>query len=56
MDVDWVCDRLREDPTIPSQRLRELAVDLGYEAARRSLITMCGRSGPRLLAEQGCAR
>lgn len=31
---DWVCDQLREDPTIPSQRLRELAVELGYEGGK----------------------
>jgi Mu transposase, C-terminal domain len=27
---DWICEQLREDPTIPSQRLRELAAELGY--------------------------
>jgi transposase len=28
--MDWICEQLREDPTIPSQRLRELAAELGY--------------------------
>jgi transposase len=31
---DWICEQLREDPTIPSQRLREMAFDLGYQGGR----------------------
>jgi hypothetical protein len=31
---DWVCERLREHPTIQSQRLRELAAELGYEGGK----------------------
>jgi transposase len=31
---DWICEQLREDPTIESQRLRELAVELGYEGGK----------------------
>ena len=31
---DWVCEQLRADPTIPSQRLREMAVVLGYAGGR----------------------
>jgi hypothetical protein len=27
---DWICDQLRSDPTIESQRLREMASELGY--------------------------
>jgi hypothetical protein len=27
---DWICEQLREDPTIQAQRLRELAPELGY--------------------------
>jgi hypothetical protein len=27
---DWICEQLREEPTIEAQRLRELAVELGY--------------------------
>jgi hypothetical protein len=26
----WVCQQLQTDPKVPSQRLRELAVDIGY--------------------------
>jgi hypothetical protein len=31
---DWICEQLREDPTIQSQRLREMAFDLGYEGGK----------------------
>ena len=31
---DWVCEQLRADPRIPSQRLREMAVELGYEGGK----------------------
>jgi hypothetical protein len=31
---DWICDQLREDPSIPSQRLRELAAELGYAGGK----------------------
>jgi len=31
---DWICEQLREDPTIPSQRLREMAVELGYAGGK----------------------
>jgi transposase len=27
---DWICERLREDPSIQSLRLREMAAELGY--------------------------
>jgi transposase len=27
---DWICEQLQADPTMPSQRLREMAVELGY--------------------------
>jgi transposase len=28
---DWICERLREDPAMPSLRLREMATELGYQ-------------------------
>jgi hypothetical protein len=31
---DWVCEQLREDASIPSQRLREMAVELGYAGGK----------------------
>ncbi|HEX5195483.1 MAG TPA: IS21 family transposase [Solirubrobacteraceae bacterium] len=31
---DWICEQLAADPTIQSQRLRELATDLGYAGGK----------------------
>jgi transcriptional regulator with XRE-family HTH domain len=31
---DWICEQLRQDPTLESQRLREMAVELGYEGGK----------------------
>ena len=31
---DWICEQLRADPRIQSQRLRELAGELGYEGGK----------------------
>jgi hypothetical protein len=31
---DWVCEQLRAEPTIQSQRLREMAVELGHQGGR----------------------
>jgi hypothetical protein len=31
---DWVCEQLRADPRIPSQRLREMASELGYGGSK----------------------
>jgi hypothetical protein len=31
---EWVCEQLRSDPRIPSQRLRELAIELGFEGGK----------------------
>ena len=31
---DWICEQLREDPTIQSQRLREMASELGYAGGK----------------------
>ncbi|MBV9167947.1 MAG: IS21 family transposase [Solirubrobacterales bacterium] len=31
---DWICDRLREDPSIQSLRLREMAIELGYRGGK----------------------
>ena len=34
---DWIGEQLREDPMIQSQRLREMAVELGYEGGQDDL-------------------
>jgi hypothetical protein len=31
---DWICERLAADPRIQSQRLREMASELGYEGGK----------------------
>ena len=31
---EWICDQLRADPRIQSQRLREMAGELGYEGGK----------------------
>jgi transposase len=31
---DWICEQLREDPSIESQRLREMASELGYAGGK----------------------
>jgi len=31
---EWICEQLRAEPTIPSQRLRELASELGYTGGK----------------------
>ena len=31
---DWICEQLREDPTIQAQRLREMAAELGYAGGK----------------------
>jgi hypothetical protein len=41
---DWICEQLRADLTIQSLRLREMASELGYGGASRSLMTTCARS------------
>ena len=30
----WICEQLQADPRIPSQRLREMAVELGYDGGK----------------------
>jgi hypothetical protein len=31
---EWICEQLQADPKIPSQRLREMAIELGYEGGK----------------------
>lgn len=31
---DWICQQLQADPNVPSQRLRELAVEIGYAGGK----------------------
>jgi hypothetical protein len=31
---EWICEQLRADPSLQSLRLREMAVELGYEGGK----------------------
>ena len=31
---EWICEQLRLDPRVPSQRMREMATELGYEGGK----------------------
>jgi len=47
---EWIGDQLRADPRIPSQRLRELAVELGYAGGRTVFDEYVREVRPRFLA------
>lgn len=44
---DWICSQLAEDPATPSQRLREMAVEIGYEGGRSIFDTFVREQRPR---------
>ena len=41
---DWICEQLQADPRIQSQRLREMAGELGYRGGSRFSMTSFARS------------
>jgi transposase len=47
---EWVCEQLAVDPRIPSQRLRELAMELGYAGGRSIFDDFVRDVRPRFLA------
>ena len=47
---EWICEQLATDPRIQSQRLREMATELGYAGGKRSLMTMSARSARGFLS------
>jgi transposase len=47
---DWVCEQLAEDATVPSQRLRELATDLGYVGGKSIFDDYVREVRPRFVA------
>lgn len=49
---DWVCERLREDPTIQAQRLREMATELGYEGGKTIFDDYVREVRPRFLVRR----
>jgi hypothetical protein len=49
---DWIREQLREDPTIQAQRLRELAVELGYEGGKTIFDDYVREVRPRFLVRR----
>jgi transposase len=49
---DWICERLREDPTIRSLRLREMAGELGYEGGKTIFDDYVREVRPRFLVKR----
>lgn len=44
---DWICEQLDAEPSVASQRLREMAVELGYEGGRSIFDTFVREQRPR---------
>jgi transposase len=49
---DWICEQLNDDPTVTSQRLRELAEEVGYEGAKTVFDDYVREVRPRFLAKR----
>ena len=49
---DWICEQLREDPTIQSQRLREMASELGYAGGKTIFDDFVREVRPRFLVRR----
>jgi len=42
---EWICEELKADPKVPSQRLRELAEEIGYRGGKTVFDDYVARSG-----------
>jgi len=49
---DWICEQLRGDPRIASQRLRELAGEIGYEGGKSIFDDYVREVRPRFLVKR----
>jgi hypothetical protein len=49
---DWICEQLREDPSIQAQRLREIATELGYEGGKTIFDDYVREVRPRFLVRR----
>ncbi len=49
---DWVCQQLQADPKVPSQRLRELAVEIGYAGGKTIFDAYVREVRPRFLVKR----
>lgn len=48
----WVCEQLRADPKVPSQRLRELASEIGYAGGKTIFDAYVREVRPRFLVKR----
>jgi hypothetical protein len=48
----WICEQLADDPSVPSQRLREDAVDLGYQGGKTIFDEYVREMRPRFLTRR----
>jgi hypothetical protein len=53
---DWICEQLQADPSIPSLRLREMAVELGYEGGKTIPDDCVREVRPRFQRRRTCQR
>lgn len=49
---DWICEQLREDPSIQSLRLREMATELGYQGGKSIFDDYVREVRPRFLVKR----
>jgi transposase len=49
---DWICEQLQADSKVPSQRLRELAVELGYGGGKTVFDAYVREVRPRFLVKR----
>src|SRR4051795_4734898 len=49
---DWICEQLQADPSIQSLRLREMAVELGYEGGKTIFDDYVREVRPRFLVKR----
>lgn len=49
---DWICEQLKQDATVPSQRLRDDAQELGYPGGRTIFDEYVREVRPRFLAKR----
>lgn len=49
---DWICEQLQADSRVPSQRLRELAVEIGYAGGKTVFDAYVREVRPRFLVKR----
>jgi transposase len=48
----WICEQLQADPKVPSQRLRELAAEIGYAGGKTIFDAYVREVRPRFLVKR----